>query len=191
MLYAILNTETRNVKIGRSRDLRKRLSDIGVGNSSGNLRVVALWRTPTEEADIGYEKCLHELLDALGYRVRGEWFTLSGFMSLARDVIARDVVMQSETGLSDFFVTDQNEIKQALQTERQMAANLPKVNIFDKCAFLAKNIGQKKTESLLNRLEDDAKIVAKASHVVDELIAPKPKLKPSRFLKLVQMSREP
>lgn len=67
-VYAIREKTSGNIKIGISRDPKRRLSTLQTGNSD-ELELVAIKRAENKFDD---EQSLHEL--AAPYHVRGEWF---------------------------------------------------------------------------------------------------------------------
>ena len=68
-VYAIRNTTTGNIKLGISKNPRRRLEQLQVGNDC-KLELVAYKRAENKFKD---EVCLHNKFSA--YRIHGEWFS--------------------------------------------------------------------------------------------------------------------
>ena len=77
MLYIIQYGSTNQYKIGITKNLNKRISELQVG-SPYELRLVKIWTHTRREKIEAYERVIHRYLIKEGYQIRkdSEWFRL-------------------------------------------------------------------------------------------------------------------
>jgi len=75
LLYIIQIKNTNIYKIGVTKNLNKRLSDLQVGNPN-ELILIKLWKHPQVKKIQNYERILHNYYKKCGCWIRGEWFNL-------------------------------------------------------------------------------------------------------------------
>ena len=77
MLYIIQYGNTNQYKIGITKNLNKRISELQVG-SPYELRLVKIWTHTRREKIEEYERVIHRYLIKEGYQIRkdSEWFRL-------------------------------------------------------------------------------------------------------------------
>ena len=77
ILYIIQYGNTNQYKIGITKNLNKRISELQVG-SPYELRLVKIWTHTTREKIEEYERVIHRYLIKEGYQIRkdSEWFRL-------------------------------------------------------------------------------------------------------------------